>query len=447
MQYIKDYLGLEIPIWMQSRKNLFLFFIFDFILFILIKTDFFNQVFTKESILITILLGLIWCLSSYIIGKYSYFKNKAYLISKVFNLIKSNFFALTFIYLVDKLIVIYFPSFLPFSRDKIFLLGLISFLLQFFKLTIYKLIKKKQILYLSGSEDEIYYFEKLTSKFPIIKNFKIIKFPENISNEFGKVSVIIFNQNEKYKEIQKAYPELEIEIFKPFRWCEKYLNRIPSNYLTSEIYNKTDWIIDTDNFQWRLKRLGDISISIFIIIFSFPLIILCSFLIWLEDRGPIFYSQIRTGVNGKEFKLTKLRTMKDKSEITGPVWATKHDKRITKIGAFLRRTRIDELPQLLSVFLGDMSLIGPRPERPEIEIRLKENIPHYELRNLIKPGLSGWAQVNYPYGASIKDSEIKLSYELFYIRNQSFLLDILIFFKTIKLIINMKGSVPISNDN
>ena len=139
--------------------------------------------------------------------------------------------------------------------------------------------------------------------------------------------------------------------------------------------------------------------------------------------------------------------MKHKAEITGPVWATKHDKRITKIGAFLRRTRIDELPQLISVFLGDMSLIGPRPERPEIEITLKENIPHYDLRNLIKPGLSGWAQVNYPYGASIKDSEIKLSYELFYIRNQSFLLDILIFFKTIKLIINMKGSIPINNDN
>ncbi len=447
MKYIKDYLGLEIPIWMQSRKNLFLFFLFDFILFILIKTDLFTQIITKGSILITFLLSLLWCLSSYIIGKYSYFKNKAYLITKILNLIKSNFVALTFIYLVEKAIVIYFPSFPIFNRDKIFLLGIISFFLQFFKLFIYKLINKKQILYLSGSDDEIYYFENLTNEFPVLKNFKLIKLQENISNEFGKISVIIFNQNEKYKEIHETYPELEIEKFNPFRWCEKYLNRIPSNYLTTEIYNKTDWIIDTDNFQWRLKRLGDISISVFIIIFSFPLIIVCSFLIWLEDRGPIFYSQIRTGVNGKAFKLTKLRTMKHKAEITGPVWATKHDKRITKIGSFLRRTRIDELPQLLSVFLGDMSLIGPRPERPEIEIKLKENIPHYELRNLIKPGLSGWAQVNYPYGASIKDSEIKLSYELFYIRNQSFLLDILIFFKTIKLIINMKGSVPKNNDN
>ena len=134
--------------------------------------------------------------------------------------------------------------------------------------------------------------------------------------------------------------------------------------------------------------------------------------------------------------------MKHQSEKSGPVWASHNDKRITKIGSFLRRTRIDELPQLKSVLFGDMSLIGPRPERPEIEVTLKENIPYYELRKIVKPGLSGWAQVNYPYGASIEDSEIKLSYELFYIRNQSFLLDILIFIKTIKLIINMKGSKP-----
>jgi len=442
MIFIKDYLGLEIPIWMQSRKNLFLFFLFDFILFIYIKTDRLTQRNTKESILITFLLALFWCLSSYVIGKYSYFKNEAYLINKVLNLIRSNLFALTFIYLIDKFVIIYFPSFPPFSRDKILLLGLISFFLQFFKLYIYKLISKKHFLYLSGSVDEINHFRNLTSEFPIIKNIQLIKSPTDISNQFGKISVIIFNKNESYKKIYKTYPKLEVEKFSPFKWCEKYLNRIPSNYLTNEIYNKNDWIVDSDSLQWRLKRFGDISISIFIIIFSFPLIVICSFLIWLEDKGPIFYNQIRTGIDGKEFKLTKLRTMKQKAETSGAVWASKYDKRITKIGSFLRRTRIDELPQLFSVLLGDMSLIGPRPERPEIEIILKENIPHYELRNLIKPGLSGWAQVNYPYGASIKDSAIKLSYELFYIRNQSFLLDILIFFKTIKLILNMKGSVP-----
>ena len=134
--------------------------------------------------------------------------------------------------------------------------------------------------------------------------------------------------------------------------------------------------------------------------------------------------------------------MKTMSEKNGPVWATKDDNRITKIGSILRKTRIDELPQLLSVLKGDMSLIGPRPERPEIEILLKRNIPYYDLRKVIRPGLSGWAQVNYPYGASLKDSENKLSYELFYIRNYSFWLDLLIFIKTIKLIFNMKGSSP-----
>ena len=309
------------------------------------------------------------------------------------------------------------------------------------------MINKKHYLYISGSDSEINHFTNFSSEFALIKNIKLIKSLRDISNQFGKISVIIFNKNEKYKEINKTYPKLEIEKYSPFRWSEKYLNRIPSNYLKSDEYNKNDWIVNSDSFQWRLKRFGDIAISILIIIFSLPLIIIFSLLIWLEDKGPIFYSQIRTGLNGKEFKLTKLRTMKQKAELSGAVWASKYDKRITKIGSFLRRTRIDELPQLFSVLFGDMSLIGPRPERPEIEITLKENIPHYDLRNLIKPGLSGWAQVNYPYGASIKDSEIKLSYELFYIRNQSFLLDILIFLKTIKLVLNMKGSVPKNNDN
>ena len=444
---IKDYLGLEIPIWMQSRKNLFLFFLFDFIIFIYIKTDSFTLINNRESIIINFSLAFFWCLSSYIIGKYSYYKSEAYLINKVLNLIKSNLFTIIFIYLIDKFVIIYFPSFPPFSRDKILLLGLISFLLQFFKLYIYKLINKKHYLYISGSDSEINHFTNFSSEFAIIKNIKLIKSLTDISNQFGKISVIIFNKNEKYKEINKTYPKLEIEKYSPFRWSEKYLNRIPSNYLTSDLFNKNDWFVNSDSFQWRLKRFGDIAISIIIIIFSLPLIIIFSLLIWLEDKGPIFYSQIRTGINGKEFKLIKLRTMNQKAELSGAVWASKYDKRITKIGSFLRRTRIDELPQLFSVLFGDMSLIGPRPERPEIEITLKENIPHYDLRNLIKPGLSGWAQVNYPYGASIKDSEIKLSYELFYIRNQSFLLDILIFLKTIKLVLNMKGSVPKSNDN
>ena len=135
--------------------------------------------------------------------------------------------------------------------------------------------------------------------------------------------------------------------------------------------------------------------------------------------------------------------MKNKSEKFGAVWASKNDARITNIGSFLRRTRIDELPQLASVLFGEMSLIGPRPERPDIEITLEENIPFYRLRNVIKPGLSGWAQVNANYAASIEGVKLKLSYDLYYIFNQSLFIDFLIFIKTIKVVFTGKGSDPI----
>ena len=129
------------------------------------------------------------------------------------------------------------------------------------------------------------------------------------------------------------------------------------------------------------------------------------------------------------------------SERDGPKWSTRNDKRITKVGRFLRLMRIDELPQLISVLKDDMSLIGPRPERPEIDEKLIEKIPYYELRYSVRPGLSGWAQVNYPYGASEKDAEEKLSYDIFYLANFSFLLDLGIMFKTMRLVLNMRGAI------
>ena len=135
--------------------------------------------------------------------------------------------------------------------------------------------------------------------------------------------------------------------------------------------------------------------------------------------------------------------MKINAEEKGAQWAVKNDTRITNIGKILRKFRVDELPQLVQVIRGDMSLIGPRPERPEIDKVLKRDIKYYSMRNWIKPGLSGWAQVNLPYGASIEDSKNKFSYELFYLKNFSFILDIIIFFKTLKLIFTAKGSQPL----
>ena len=155
---------------------------------------------------------------------------------------------------------------------------------------------------------------------------------------------------------------------------------------------------------------------------TLPFLFITSILIKLEDGGPIFYTQVRNGFEGKKFKIIKLRTMIINAEKDGVQWSNKTDKRITKVGYILRKLRIDELPQLLLVITGDMSLIGPRPERPNIDNILRKEIPNYDLRYLIKPGISGWAQVNYPYGASIEDAKFKLSYDLYYIKIFQFFL-------------------------
>ena len=194
--------------------------------------------------------------------------------------------------------------------------------------------------------------------------------------------------------------------------------------------------------QSRLKRAGDVSFSAFLLLLTSPLLLISALLIKLDDGGPVFYSQIRTGLEAKPYKIWKLRSMRTNAEQMGAQWSSRADSRVTRIGAFLRRTRLDELPQLWCVLTGSMSLIGPRPERPEFDLQLVQQIPHYALRHLIRPGLSGWAQVNYPYGASVEDSSNKLSYDLYYLKNFSFLLDLLIMFKTIRLVFNAQGSLP-----
>ena len=176
-----------------------------------------------------------------------------------------------------------------------------------------------------------------------------------------------------------------------------------------------------DNYQIRAKRIGDIFVSIVLIFITSPLAILIIILIFIEDQGPLFYSQIRTGINGEKINIVKFRSMKINAEKDGIQWSQKRDQRITKVGKLIRATRLDELPQLLCVLEGSMSLIGPRPERPEIEKSLLNEIPFYEYRNILKPGISGWAQVNFNYAASREDTIKKLSYDIYYINNISFL--------------------------
>jgi exopolysaccharide biosynthesis polyprenyl glycosylphosphotransferase len=160
----------------------------------------------------------------------------------------------------------------------------------------------------------------------------------------------------------------------------------------------------------------------------------------LDSPGPVFFRQERVGKGEQPFTLIKFRTMRNDAEKNGAVWACKDDPRVTKVGHILRKTRLDEIPQLFNVLKGDMSFVGPRPERPEFVETLKEKIPYYSKRHFVKPGVTGWAQVRYPYGASVEDSLEKLRYDLYYIKNFSIFLDILIILETIKVVLFGRGA-------
>ncbi len=207
----------------------------------------------------------------------------------------------------------------------------------------------------------------------------------------------------------------------------------PSNFLYS------------DGFRIKpSQQIGRQTLSTFAAFFGllgalpwFPLIAL---MVRLSSKGPIFFRQTRVGIGGKPFQVLKFRTMFTDAEKGGAKWATKSDPRVTKIGMFMRKTRIDELPQLINVIRGDMALVGPRPERPEFTAWLGEELPFYYLRTLVRPGLTGWAQIRYGYGATLEETKVKLEYDLYYIKHMSVSLDLLIMFETIKTIVRRRGA-------
>jgi sugar transferase (PEP-CTERM system associated) len=175
-------------------------------------------------------------------------------------------------------------------------------------------------------------------------------------------------------------------------------------------------------------------------ILSLPLVLITAVLIKLDSKGPVFYKQERIGKNGRTFVLTKFRSMKVDAEQAGPVWASKGDSRTTRVGRIIRKIRVDEIPQFWNILKGEMSFVGPRPERPHFVAQLAQEIPFYEQRHLIAPGLTGWAQIKYPYGSSIDDARQKLQYDLFYIKNHGLFLDAIILFETIKIILFGRGA-------
>ncbi|UKO98436.1 sugar transferase [Nostoc sp. UHCC 0870] len=222
--------------------------------------------------------------------------------------------------------------------------------------------------------------------------------------------------------------------------CENLWYKLPSSLLQDNLLVfSAGYHLTSNSISQKIKRVTDIILALLLFVGLFPLMLLTALAIKLNSPGPIFYSQVRTGLQGNTFRVYKFRSMYQDAEKRGVQWAHEHDPRITRVGRWLRLLRIDELPQIFNVLSGEMSLIGPRPERPEFDVKLRQEIPYYDLRYVVKPGITGWAQVMYPYGASVEDADEKLAYDLYYIKNYSPFLDLAIAFKTIRVVLLGKG--------
>jgi sugar transferase (PEP-CTERM system associated) len=223
-----------------------------------------------------------------------------------------------------------------------------------------------------------------------------------------------------------------------------FYERITEKLLVEKI--NPSWLIFSDGFarsriSRATKRMIGLLISTLMLVLFSPIISLVVVAIKLDSQGPILFLQERVGQYGKTFKLYKFRSMRNNAEKgTGPVWAEREDPRTTRVGKIIRKLRIDELPQLWNVFKGDMSFVGPRPERPFFVENLKKTIPYYNERTSVKPGVTGWAQIKYPYGASQKGAVEKLKYDLYYIKNMSIVMDLIVIFHTVKIVLLGKGS-------
>jgi sugar transferase (PEP-CTERM system associated) len=205
------------------------------------------------------------------------------------------------------------------------------------------------------------------------------------------------------------------------------------------------WLILSDGFRKSMmlvwtKRLIDVVFSLLALIVCFPIFAAAAAAIWLESGSPILFRQERTGLHGRSFEMLKFRSMFNNAEEAGPQWAATGDHRITRVGKWIRKFRIDELPQVVNVLRGEMSIVGPRPERPQFVSMLEEQIPFYGLRHSVRPGITGWAQVKYQYGASVEETKTKLEYDLFYIKHLSVVLDLAVIFETAKVMLSGRGA-------
>ncbi|WP_191968510.1 TIGR03013 family XrtA/PEP-CTERM system glycosyltransferase [Cellvibrio sp. KY-GH-1] len=262
----------------------------------------------------------------------------------------------------------------------------------------------------------------------------------------AQISEIVISPDERRRSSGNAFPLGQFLDCKlagivssdSLSFCERELGKIDISLL------QPSWMLFSDGFKYskrRLiaKRLFDLVLASLFFLVLWPFMLLTAIAVRLDSPGPVLYHQVRVGLNGKSFRIYKFRSMRQDAEKNGAVWAKKNDSRVTRVGSFIRNTRLDELPQLYNVLAGHMSFVGPRPERPEFVTELANQIPFYETRHKVKPGLMGWAQLKYPYGASVDDARNKLQYDLYYTKNHSFLMDMLIMIQTVEIILLGKG--------
>lgn len=396
-----------------------------------------------------LILALSYYLTDCLNFNKNHYKSRDFIISSALNFI---LFLIFYFFLKMEKIIIAFVVY-DILQNLLF-----AFLLKIFK-------QNKKVLILGDEEPK----EKIEKILKDEEKYKYIGFiAENNLNSLGTIK--------NAKEIIEKYGVEEI-IYTSRKQAKKYSEQIVelklsgtevTDYLSflEQIEGKIDtekiddlWVVTSDGFkvlnnslQKRIKRLFDIVMAILIFIPAFPFMVITYILVKLDVgikyiilnpmkilKNPAFFKQKRIGFRGKEFEIIKFRSMKIHDPSKFSKYASEHDNRITKFGKFMRKMRLDELPQLINVLRGDMSFVGPRPEWNELGRDYEKKIKNYKLRYGVVPGLTGWAQVMYPYGASVDDAERKLEYDLYYIKHQDFVMDLIVFFKTIKIVLFGKG--------
>jgi exopolysaccharide biosynthesis polyprenyl glycosylphosphotransferase len=230
-----------------------------------------------------------------------------------------------------------------------------------------------------------------------------------------------------------------LQVFETVPFCERVLRRVPTSLARASDFAFSE-DISVPPFRRITKRAVDLVMAAILIVLAAPLIAVTAVAIKLDSPGPVLYRQERVGRNGRRYVLWKFRSMEADAERDGPAWAKEQDERCTRVGRLIRKTRIDEIPQVVNVLLGEMSFVGPRPERPVFVERLKGVVPFYSLREIVQPGITGWAQIRYPYGASIEDAGNKLEFDLYYIKHCSLFLDLAIMFHTVRHVLRARGA-------